>query len=722
MKQPLILLTLNLLALGATAGEPVSRTMAPAPAEAAPKALRHIRRVPSTLLVADFTAAGYGQATTIYCENFDRGLGQWLTDPTGDVSWSLKKVRSGQGAMDFASIDSSDLQSLVVEGPYQTFKRAKSSATSPVVKIKKNATLTFYVGFTLNYEDMCSLTLSAVCAAEETELWRSADEAGEKPWQWRKIQVDLGRYEGQDVAFKFTYGPGTDDIFQTGGYMGSYAIDGFSVETPGGVDRVELLTGEFLQLVNTTQGGECKALKWTMPGATPPESTDQSPEIYYSREGEYDITLEVTDSEGNTASKTRTAFVSVAATAPQARILPPATFRLASTRKPLIAPLNPVVFADASSGFPSQWDWTFTGVSPTAGEVYTSCEETPAVGYSFLHDQLVGLTVGNSQGTSTTSMEISVEYSGVATNMTPADRSSEFNMEDWGIFPGSNKAKITAYAEKFSAPSVPAVCNGAYVYFTRNRATALTDQLADIGVHLYTCENGLPGRKVDSMWWHPYELDMPSGGQMVGTAFPFDHCPVVSDEFFIVVDGLPEFNDSCCVSFAMAGFRPENSAYIFKDNKWMAATEYFGAGKGTSFMVCPSLLHSVMSALDGEEKTVGSAAGKVSFEIFSILGYDTPVETSGDWLKVVGVPNGLTVDTVEVAYDALPSELNERQGEIALTDGISTLKLTVRQNRQSAISEIGMDDAESGCHDLQGRRVDNPSHGVFIKSGSKIIM
>ena len=50
-----------------------------------------------------------------------------------------------------------------------------------------------------------------------------------------------------------------------------------------------------------------------------------------------------------------------------------------------------------------------------------------------------------------------------------------FDLDGESSFPGSNKWGITAYAERFSAPSVPMKVFGAYVYFVKNDAEEVVD-------------------------------------------------------------------------------------------------------------------------------------------------------------------------------------------------------------------------------------------------------
>ena len=79
-----------------------------------------------------------------------------------------------------------------------------------------------------------------------------------------------------------------------------------------------MMTGEAITLADMSEGNPV-AWKWTLPGAVPSTSTETSPSVYYTADGIYDISLEVTDADGNTASRTRTAFVNVTGTAPVAK-------------------------------------------------------------------------------------------------------------------------------------------------------------------------------------------------------------------------------------------------------------------------------------------------------------------------------------------------------------------------------------------------------------------
>ncbi len=671
-----------------------NRSMQPAPAEQY-EGVRTMHadsgfRTASSLK-ADFTVAGSGSLAAVFTQNFDTtNPSGWSFDKPTDVVWSIKQAGAPGSAKSFSSINPDDISSLFVEGPYQTYKRAKSSAYSPLITIPANGTLSFYTGFSKNYDEQCRLYLDIICGSDTAAIWDSSQASGEKPWAWRHVTLPLEQYVGKEVKFRFTYGPGSADTFNTGGYMGDFYIDDFIVNGMKAVESIAVITGEKIDLTDLSSGDPVQWI-WNMPGAVPSTSTERNPQIYYTRGGVYDITLTVKDAAGNSDVRTCTGFVTVTGQAPQACIIPPASFRSSSTRRHLVAPLAPVTYTDGSAGFPDTHKWSFTGVHPDPAMMYESEDVDPQVSYSFLHDHTVTLSVANEHGADTTSCDVTVEYSAVVNNMQPTDKLVTFDMQDWGVFPGSNTRKITAYAERFSKPSRPVMIDGAYVYFVTAKATEVADQIANVGVHLYTSENGKPGRRLDSMWWSVIDLDLPNAaGQVVGTAFPFTESPIVDDEFFIVVDGLPEFTETCSVSFGMADFRSSgNTALMLKDGQWIEVPEYFGKDKGTSYMIYPSIHHSVMSPIPVGARTdfvVTKNAGSISFPIFSYMGYKTPAEIDNDWMRITSTPNGLTLDTLQITYDALPGNIELRTGHITLTDGASKLTLTILQDKNQGIN------------------------------------
>ena len=658
---------------------------------------------------ADFSIEGVDASLIpMISYNFDDGYQGWTIENTTHATWSTKQISAPGTDKSFSNIDPTDVKSLYVEGDYRVYNREKTRAVSPKMTIPENAVLTFYVGCSLNWEDTNRLKLIVSENGfpeegdeEETTnvLWCSSDETGARPWMWRKITVNLQDYIGKEVQFKFLYTYGSsDDIFRVGGYGGDYSIDNFVISGRQSVNHIDVMTGEEIHLVDIT-AGEITSWEWNMPGAVPSTSTEKNPTIYYTTDGDYDVSLTVSDAAGNTDTKTIANFVTVTGTAPVAKIVPPATFRYASNRLPMVAPLVPVTFHDGSSGFPTTRTWAFTGASEDPDEIVTSKEEHPEVAFAYLHEQTATMVSQNHHGTSSDQLEFAVEYYGPVTNVRPTDGATTFDMQDWGVFPGSNNHNFTAYAERFSKPSRPVMVSGAYVFFNRADAGDLVDQISSVGVHLYTSKDGKPDQKIDSFWWSVFELDTKnSAGDVVGTWFPFTYHPFVDDEFFIVVDGIPEVKEATqdagatMVTFLMAPFRAEgNTALFLKDGEWKECSDYFPAGANhTSYYMYPVVSHSVMAPLSNDTGIipVGSDEGTAEFQIFSLLGRTANPEIDCDWLRVASAPGEYTVDTLKIAYDKLPSGVKEREGHITLTDGASTLVLTVRQTSTTSVETV----------------------------------
>ncbi|MGM9868047.1 MAG: PKD domain-containing protein [Sodaliphilus sp.] len=635
---------------------------------------QRVRAHAAGALQAAFSVQGAASQKEVWRENFDEGAAAWTLTNDADnyVKWSMK-------SSDFSTIDPADVQSLFVEGPYQTFRRAIGYATSAAVQVPANGVLHAYVKFSeaMNDYAVLSISVSTDDFATSTELWNSAMESGHTGNIWHKVEADVSAFAGQSLKFRFTYGPGTADSFKTGGYLGDFLIDGVALTGVASVDGVKVATGEIVKFADLSQG-EPVAWQWTFPGGTPAASSEQNPQVFYTADGTYPVTLKVVDAQGAESSVTREAFVTVTGQAPVAHILPPATFREANSHLPLVAPLAPVQYADASSGFPTKWNWAFSGTTPAV-----STEQNPWVSYDYLHQQSATLQVENEHGSSRDSLSVVAEYQAVINNLLPTDSPITFNLGN-GTFPGSNKMGITEYGERFSKPSRPLVVYGAYVYFVTNQAKHVADQIANIGVHLRKSENGLPGETLQSAWWSTFELDV-NGSNLVGTEFQFSPT-VVNDEFWFTVDGIPEWNDSCNVSFAMANFRTEaNTAYMLKKGQWLPLTGYFQGGEGgqTSYYIFPMVAHSVITTLPVgiSEIEVPAAAGVAEQPIFSLFGYKTP-QVDADWCSIINEPNGLTVDTLQIAYQALPDGIESRSATITLTDGFDTISLKLTQKAQ----------------------------------------
>lgn len=648
-------------------------------------------------LQASFSIQGGASQQSVWNENFDAGYAGWTLqgDADGYIKWELKK---STGNYAYSAIDENDVQSLYIEGPYQIYRRGIGHATSMALDVPANGTLHAYIGYSQNMNTYAVLTISASTDdfATSTELWSSTQETGLASWRWHAIEVSLQEFAGKTVKLRFTYGPGTNDTFNTGGYMADYYIDGLSVTGVSEIESIQVKTGERISFVDMS-AGDVQSWQWTFDGGTPSESAEPAPTVYYTRDGMYDVTLTVTDAQGNSSTVTKENFVQVTGDAPVAHILPPATFRYDDTHLPMICPLVPVQYADASAAFPTQWQWTFTGT-----EDDHSTEQNPVVAYSFMHEQSVLLDVANQHGASHDSVGVSVEYEGYISNLLAEDYPVTYSLEGEGFFPGCNRMKINAYGERFSKPSRPMLVYGALVFFETASAEALTDQIANIGVHLYSSKNGLPDQRRESMWWRVVDLATSTSTTLRGTWFEFDP-QVVDDEFFIVVDGIPEWNDSCSVSFAMAHLRNhDNTAYMQLRDQWRPVAGFFDRENShTSFYIMPLVAHSVLTLLPvgTDEVMLPAQGGMVEQQIFSLFGYDLP-QVEQDWLRFTGAPNDMTLDTVRVQCEPLPDGMQRREATINFTDRIHATTISVRFVQQAQQQQVAGDVNGDGVVDV----------------------
>lgn len=626
-------------------------------------------------LQAAFSIQGTSSQQTVWSENFDTGAAGWTLGRDGEnyFGWELKK---STGSYAYSVIDPDDAQSLFIEGPYQTWRRNIAHATSTAIDVPANGALHAHVGYSQNMNDYAVLTITASTDdfATSTTLWSSDQETGEVSWRWHALELPLDGLAGQTVRLRFTYGPGLKDAFGTGGYMADFYVDGLRVTGVDEIDHIDVKTGEQVQFVDLSSG-DVTAWQWTLDGGTPATSSDPAPTVYYTRDGNYDVTLTVTDAQGKTSTVTKPGFVRVTGDAPVARILPPATFRYDETHLPMVCPLVPVQYADASSGFPTQWQWNFTATDPA-----TSTEQAPTVAYHHMYEQSVTLDVANEHGASRDSIGVSVEYEGYISNLLPEDYPVTYDLDGEGTFPGCNRMKINAYGERFGKPSRPILVYGALVFFETASAQALTDQIANIGVHLYTSKDGLPDQRRESMWWRVVDLYTNTSTTLRGTMFEFDP-QVVDEEFFITVDGIPEWNDSCDVSFAMAALRDhDNTAYMQVRDQWRPVAGYFDRERShTSFYIMPLVAHSVITLLPvgTDQVELPAQGGQVEQQIFSLFGYDLP-ETGVDWLRFEGAPNDITLDTLRVTCDPLPAGMTSREAIVTFTDRIQASSIQVR--------------------------------------------
>jgi PKD repeat protein len=700
-----------------------------------------VRRADAKGLVADFSVQGESAYKVVWSENFDSNetLTQsgWTLDYGEGNAVTIEKKKSD----DYNTIDENDVYSLYFDGPYQIFKRTKASATSPAVTVPANSQLHVYIRTIPNFNDYATLSvqISTDDFATFEEVWNSQSIAQGKA-QWVTVEADLSAYAGKQIKIRFFWGPAPGDTL--GGYMSTFYVDGISITGVNSVEQVTAKTGDEIKFVDLSTGGNITSWAWSFPGGTPESSSEQNPTVYYTESGTYDVILRVSDGTNN-AEVAKKAFVSVEGQLPVAGIQFPADFRTTiQPRMRMIAPLAPVTYKDASEGFPTDYIWTIysqyelnsnTSFMFTPDTVYTTKDVT--VCHNKQYKNYVTHIVKNPEGYTYADDSVQVQFAGFVSNFQKND-GYQTNFVDGDLtMPGANKMGITAWAERISKPSVPVVLEAMYVGFTKASATALADQISPVSFSLYTSENGLPGKPIELLdSWNLSELNYAMGANSGMVTIELGRRVIIDQEVFLVIDGIPEKNDSLECAIGMAPLRSYgNTAYMLNKGTWRPFTGYFQAAPGgqTSLAVYPYFTHSVLIPAKVDKKggitmgndttLVGPTSGNANILVFANQGIFKYLGSNADWCRVTGKPGEYTVDSVKVEFDALPEGTEWRDAGISVTDSVQTLNLVVRQSRsahtgiQSVVA--GNASAITECFDIQGRRIGNglQPRGIYLE-------
>lgn len=160
-----------------------------------------------------------------------------------------------------------------------------------------------------------------VILATELGIWRTSDFSSVNPtWEpsnegLANVRVDMLQIRASDnEVIAATYGRG---LFSTSGFSSetsglnaNFSLSASEITIDGSIDFTDLSTGSPV------------AWSWTFEGGTPSTSNEQNPTVTYADLGTYDVSLTVTDGDGNSDTKTSTDIVVVSSETDLPNIIP----------------------------------------------------------------------------------------------------------------------------------------------------------------------------------------------------------------------------------------------------------------------------------------------------------------------------------------------------------------------------------------------------------------
>lgn len=342
---------------------------------------------------------------------------------------------------------------------------------------------------------------------------------------WCHFTLPIGKYAGHKCQFEFImYGKGGDNV----------AIDGFKLiqKDESGSVSVSINQGDSVHFRDLSDGHPDSWL-WTFTGADITSSTEKNPVVRYSTPGVFDVTLETR--KGDSQNRvTKTGFVTVNGTAPKALIATPETGYLSPWSLIFIPVGTPVTYFDASAGFPTSYNWTFTGT-----DIASSTAKSPTVTYNSNGLYGVELSVSNSIGTDKDFLLNAIKVGGSSDiwNITPEESAElgEISLSWYGWYAGTNWLGMRSFAEHFDRPLAESSIDTVTVYFNSAKAQN-TD--TEITVSVCPAVDGVPGAAIASKSLKVSELECDEN-YIVPTYFVFDSPVKINSEFFITITGFP---------------------------------------------------------------------------------------------------------------------------------------------------------------------------------------
>lgn len=630
-------------------------------------------------LKADFSAKE--STKELYRQGFDSeaDLDGWtLTVTNRENTWSLGNSRITT-VPNFKAINPSSMYSLTIR--YDDASYQNEILASPVMRIEPNSSCSFYAAFDGVFSMYAPFTIEVLDVSTDQQdvlfnsfLW-SQDSGHERP-KWLPFTFSLEKYAGKEVKFLFKYvGSGGDDV----------SVDDFCIiqEDVAGNSPAEIAEGGQVHFENRSAYSSEVSFEWTFEGGTPAASIDENPVVTYNVAGTYPVKLTVRDASG-VDECVKESFVSVITIAPVASVGLPAGYL-----SPYVGIFVPtgvdLQFTDQSANRPQAWRWELPGSSSPVSE-----QASPVVSYDKEGTYGLSLTVSNSAGTDFVVYQEFLQAGGEQSiwniEMNETEGLAALSLSSFfGYYGGTNWLGMLAFAEHFEKPLQKGSVSEVDIFFDAAK-TVTPDTL--ITVSIAKAENGLPGEKLASAGVKAKDIAY-DPMDWLPTKFTFDHPVEIDDEFFVIVEGIPNNSTDTGaddIAIAVSPRRPDggkSTAYHYLEDwdaedrptgeaKWMKSEDEFislaiaplfaykkkdtpdAIGKTISETTDPSVW------LSGHTLCVASDAGLNALSVYAIDGrlvyasqgdnktIDVSTWDSGVYMVVLQTVNGNKVEKIRI--------------------------------------------------------------------------
>ncbi len=588
-------------------------------------------------------------------EGFDTSIPPtgWNLDKPGASTNQFILANMTNAALNFNTIDPNSQYSALVQ--HDDTEVVDTWLKSPAYTFSDpNTWLEFYGFYATAYIDndkFLSVSVSTDGGNNWTEIWTNADLSGDGDLSWHKHKVDLSTYVGQSIRLGFRY-------YGQGGYFGGF--DGIKIVTPSDPAQAKTINvGDYITPVEWSSGPPI-LYEWTFEGGTPATSTEQNPgTIRYLQPGTFDITLKVKNYRGEDIH-TFTDAVTVILHTPETDFISQGYNRTDFARA---IPVNvPVKFTDLSKNYPDQWNWTFTGGTPT-----TSTTQNPIVTYSTEGISNVSLTAKNITGENTATKN-SYIHAGYLTHDIWNISQGETTTNTWratatNYITGSNAGTIVPYsefAELFDAPLASGVLRKIQISFWTGAATNagnLTLKLYNVGA------DGFP-----STTFHSQTFPISGINTSGYTTITLSKEVSINDKFYVAIAGFAATTSQLVAVRASSLRAPEDNRVCFYslyhdvilNRPWISTASQYNVG--LSMNIVPEFTYTYYELSGDKEvyrKNIDNTIGTASVSTNA----SWTATTNASWITISngsGTGNGTFTYTVS-------------QNDGMLRDGVITI-------------------------------------------------